>query len=274
MKPIRKKVYSLALGLLFMGILTAQKMIILNDSLTAHAEPIAIDVEYPRNQYIKFNIGDYTVVADNELKETNMVTKERLLGLRVVTKISKVFSFTIHDQQSERVKVMTEEKRRVNTYYPNEMLENFIVDEISGEKFERFVAWITMDGDTNTEWILYTPKVRGKESLFPAPILLTDGNRQIQLVYVSSDPHFDYDRPIKSMGKMPSIGVEFYENEKSIGALQYDSGAANYVHSASNHSFGCITWMHPNLDAKTNLVLVAAMSTMIMMCNPNLAMPD
>lgn len=270
----RKKICILALFLQTIGMISAQKMIILNDSLTANAEAQEIDVEYPRNQYQKFSIGDYTVISDNDVKETNMVTKERLLGLRVVTKISKTFSFTIHDQQSERAEVITEEKSRVNAYYPNEVLENFIVDEITGEKFESFAAWITIDGDTSTGWVMYTPKVRGKEGLFPISMLLTDGTRHIQLASVSSDLHFDYTHPIKSLRMIPSMGVEFYENEKSIGALQYDSGAANYVNSASQHSFGCIAWMHQNLDAKTHLVLAAAMSTIILMYNPYLAMTD
>lgn len=274
MNPFRKKRYLVALFLQVIGMISAQKMIILNDSLTAKAEAHEIAVEYPRNQYQKFCIGDYTVISDSDVKETNMVTKERLLGLRVVTKISKFFSFAIYDHQSERAKVVTEEKRRINAYYPNEVFENFFVEEITGEKFESFAAWITMDGDTSSEWILYTPKVRGKEGLFPISMLLTDGTRHIQLASVSSDLHFDYAHPIKSLRMMPSMGVEFYENGKSIGALQYDSGAANYVHSASQHSFGCIAWMRHDIDAKTNLVLAAAMSTMILMYNPYLAITD
>lgn len=274
MNPIRIKIYFLGLFLQVIGMISAQDMIILQDSLIANAKAQEIVVEYPGGQYQKFKVGEYTVVADNDKRESNSVTKERLLGLRVVTKITNTFSFTIYDQESERAKVVTEEKRRINSYYPNEMFENFFLEEITGEKLESFAAWITIDGDTSAGWVMYTPEARGKERMFPISMWLTDGTRFIRLASVSSDIDFDYARPFRSLCNWPSMGVEFYENERSIGALQYDSGAANYDHSASQHSFGCKTWMHSKLDAETNLVLAAAMSTILMMYNPYLVMNE
>jgi hypothetical protein len=274
MKVFPLQIWLLVFLLQASGNIAAQQMIILSDSLAAHAEVWDVRVDYPINKEVKFNMGDYTIISDPELNRTFNQTKERLMGLRIVSKTTKIFSFTISDESADTATVITEEKNRINAYYPNEVFEDFVVDEISGGKFESFGAWITVHGDSSKTWTLYVPKGRGKERRFPIEMLLTDGVKLINAISVSSDMYFDYAHPFRSMLKMPSMGVEFFENGVSICAVQYDAGAQNNYDFGGQNSFGCKAWMHNRLAPEFHLVLAAAMSTIILMNNPYLSMQD
>ncbi len=254
--------------------ITAQENIIISDNLAAHAELLKVNVEYLPDNNLKFSIGDYAIVADQEQSGTYSDTKERLLGLRVVTKITKTIAFTISNPSYDTAMVFSEERNRINTYYPNEVLENFFLDEITGGKFKSFATWITINGDTNTTWTLYIPKGKGKGRRFPIDMLLTDGVKYINIASVSSDLYFDYAHPLRSLRKMPAMGAEFMDDGKSICAVQFDAGATTGYYPEDKESLGCKAWMHQQLDAKTKLVLAAAMSTLLLMNNSYLALHE
>ena len=258
----------------FVGSPAAQENSIISDSLAAHAEMLEIDFDFQSAHKRIFSLGGYTIVPDNEMSGTFSTTKEKLLGMRIVTDISKTISFIVNGNASDTAEVYAEEVNRVNTYYPNEVLENFIIDEASSTKFKSFAAWITVNGDTNTTWTLYIPKGKGKERRFPIKMLLTDGVKYINITSVSSDLYFDYSHPLRSMLKMPAMGFEFFDDGRSIGAVQYDVGATTGYYPEDKESLGCKVWMYQHLDAKTRLVMAAAMSTIILMYNPYLVIDD
>lgn len=258
----------------FVGSPAAQKNIIISDSLAAHADTLEIDVDFQSDHKRTFNFGGYTIVPDNEMSGTYSTTKEKLLGMRIVTDITKTISFIVNSDVSDTAEVYAEEVNRVNSYYPNEVLENFIIDESSSTKFKSLAAWITINGDTNTTWTLYVPKGKGKERKFPIEMLLTDGVKFINITTVSSDLYFDYSHPLRSMLKMPAMGVEFMDSGKSICAVQFDAGATTGYYPEDKESLGCKAWMHQHLDAKTQLVMAAAMSTIILMYNPYLVLNE
>ena len=253
---------------------SAQESIIISDSLFAHAEVLEVDAEYQLGRNRKFKLGNYSIYADESWSGTESDTKERLTGLRVVTDIVNYFSFTITDGGPDTAEVYMENKNRVNNYYPNAILENFIIEHASGTKFISLAAWITMNGDTISTWTFYVPKSKGKDNKFNSEMLLTDGEQYINISSVSSDAYFDYARPRKSLRKMPAMGVEFLDSGQSVCAVQYDGGAAYIFDPEDHHSFGCKAWMDQHLDSKTGLVMAAAMSTLILLHNPYLAINE
>jgi hypothetical protein len=105
-------------------------------------------------------------------------------------------------------------------------------------------------------------------------MILTDGENVVELVSASSDAHFDYTHPKRSLRKMPAMGVEFFENGKSICALQYDAGLVCHSTIGTQLSYGCKVWMRRGLGAKTELMLAAAMSTLMLKNNSGLAMNE
>jgi hypothetical protein len=254
--------------------LRAQGDIIFSDSLAAHAQELEIDVDFQSDGNRTFNIGSYKIMPDPEMSGTYSDTKERLLGLRVVTKITKTVAFTISNPSYDTAMVFSEERTRVNAYYPNAVLENFFLDEITAGKYDGFSAWISIKADSNKTWTLFTPKGKEHRRRLPIKMILTDGENVIELVGASSDAHFDYTHPKRSLRKMPAMGVEFFENGKSICALQYDAGLACPSPSDMQQSYGCKVWMRRGLGAKTELMLAAAMSTMMLKNNSSLVMNE
>lgn len=92
------------------------------------------------------------------------------------------------------------------------------------QKSASFTAWIYFSGDSSATWALFIEKASQEGGGFPVEMILTDGFRVIEPRFVTSDPYFDYSHLFRSLLKMPAMGIEFYENGKSLCALQYYGG--------------------------------------------------
>lgn len=256
------------------GILTCQENIMINDSLATQASILEVDAEYYSGNNQKFTMGEYSIAVEPEMSGIYSKTKEKLMGERIVTDVTKAFSFSVCGNTTDTAEVYSEEVYRTNIYHPNAVLENFLLEESTSTKFKSFAAWITFKGDSSTTWTLYVPERKGNDNKFIFEMLLTDGVKYINVTSVSSDMYFDYSHPLKSMLKMPAMGFEFFDNGKSICAVQYDTGAANSFDMGQKQSFGCKAWMDQQLDPKTRLVMASAMAMLVLLRNPYMAMSE
>jgi len=58
---------------------------------------------------------------------------------------------------------------------------------------------------------------------------------------------------------MPALGYEFIESGQSLGAVQYFGGSFDFTQ---------VVWMHSGLDARTKLILAAAMTAVLQARSP------
>ena len=254
------------------GNMTAQENIRISDSLEFHAEILEVNIDYPLGKNLKFSMGNYTIIVDNELSSTDSYKNEPFQGF-IVDKTIKTVSLTISDSLNKSV-VILEDKDRVNSFYPNETVENFFLDQINGKKHGKVKAWITMSGDSSETWALLAIKGKGDEWTPPVEMHLTCRDKKIKLVNVSSNAHFNDSNPYRNRKKIPALGIEFFQDGKSVCAIQYDSGTPNDFNMGPRQSFGCKAWMLPDLDTSTKLMLAAAMSTLMLSNNPYLRLQD
>jgi hypothetical protein len=101
-------------------------------------------------------------------------------------------------------------------------------------------------------------------------MVLTNGEQMFELFTVTSDAYFDYKRPYKSLRDSPRMGVEFFENGVMICAVQYDAGASNNFDYGSKQTYGCMAWNYQTMDSRTELILAASMSALLLLYNPYL----
>ena len=189
--------------------ISAQGNIILSDSLEFHSEILEVKTNDPVNKNPKFSIGDYTVIVDRKSSHTHSATKERLLGVRVVTTITKTLSFTISDTSSNMADVTIEEKSRVNSYNLNALntdVEHDPEDGFTNGKFDDASAQININGENGGSWTFSSEKVKGNQSGPPVEMLLSDGTKTINLNHVSSDPNFDYSHLLRVPEKHACLG--------------------------------------------------------------------
>ena len=254
--------------------ISAQENIIISDSLAANAEILELVVESLERKMFKFSIGDFTIMADHKMKRTYRDTKAEIPGVKDESTISTTFSYTVISNATDTALVTTEDWSTVQTYYPQALIPSFPLETMSVQKSASFTAWIYFKGDSSATWALFIEKASQEGGGLPIEMILTDGSRLIEPRLVSSDPYFDYSHLFRSLLKMPAMGIEFYENGKPLCALQYYGGAKYRPKKDSHKSYGSCVWMHKGLDANSEFVLAAAMSTILMMNNPYLVMNE
>jgi len=270
------------------AVLIAQANIIINDSLAWHGDTLAIKVDNPVGLNLKFSMGDYIIQTEHGKWNNYMDTKERLLGLRMVTDITNIVSFSIRDSFSYLAVVTIEQKKRENDYQAYKVANFLLSKNQDGEyladddepifsggeipigKLESLTAHITVNGVDSTSWTFYAVKAKGNQWKPPIDLFLTNGVKTFNLYHVSSDAYFDYSHPHPYRKNRPAMGVEFFEGTKALCAVQYDAGVANNLDLGPIQSFGCKAWMLHDLDPNTRIVLVATMSALMLLHNPYL----
>ncbi len=244
----------------------AQGNIIISDSLALHADTMEINFDYSAGKDQKFTIGAYKVFVNHKLSRTRSKTKERLLGLREVTDVITTKGFTITDNTSNIATVTTEEKNRTNTYYSNAHTDEFgrtthDGGNFSSGKFKSTTIRISINGEKIETWTLELTS----HSILPVEMLMTDGTKNINILQVSSDANFDYSHLLRYLKNMPAMGFEFLDQGRSLCAIQFGSGGENNIDMNLYQSSEYKIWMFHDLDPRTKLLLVATISTLLLM---------
>jgi hypothetical protein len=133
-------------------------------------------------------------------------------------------------------------------------------DQVAQEA-DSVTALITIHGEPGETWSLLMRGAGGQNTEGGGgEQLLTNGTRQITLLFVSSVRDGDQPRhtPLVSL-TVPAFGFEFVEDGRSLGAVQYCGGSSG----GPAGMYKYVVWMRRDLDARMKLVLAAAMTTIL-----------
>jgi hypothetical protein len=236
-------------GLLFiLGVqtATAQKNLIISDSLKANAEMLKIKMGGQiTGKMPKFKVGEYAVVS-GKLGWIHSSSTSNFFNTKSESKSSQKFSFVLASQGSDSAKVDAATNTQLQTHNSVQVSEHFSWgdDELLKQSIN-FSAYISLSSDTSKVWVLVMQDETGSQTNGKSKAFLTDGARRIQIFPVSSDSNGQH-------SLSPALGYEFVEIGKSVSALQYSGGGMFPL----NHN---IIWLHKDIDPQMKLVLAAAM---------------
>jgi len=227
--------------------LAAQRVIIITDSLAAHAERLNVQrgAQWP-GQIARWRFGDYAVVSSKGGWTTTR-TSGRFFNVEGAA--SEKFSFVLADHGGDSAVVNAARHVMVQALRTLQLGNGWSIgsDEVVQE-IDNFIALVNVAGDTTETWALFIGVTTGDNTVGHYDAFLTNGTRRIFLATASSN------RDISDLRGPPALGYEFIEGGQSLGALQFFGGAAGRAP---------IVWLHAGLGARMKLILAAAMTAVL-----------
>jgi len=237
----------------------AQHNIVISDSLAANADTLTVKRGgHWFGRIPKWRFGDYAV-ASSKLSPTTTRTKGNLFGTRTESRSSGKFSFVLSNGAGDSASVQAEHNTTIHSLQ-NKSENGWAIpgDEVWLDS-EDGTAHITINGDTTDTWALVLGVRVAHRRELHSEATLTNGARKIVLADVSSDRLGRFDL------RGVAGGYEFIEDGRSLGALQYFGGTLG----ATN-----IVWILRSADARTKLLLAAAMTAVLQMMSPEPGPPE
>ena len=235
------------LGLLAVPTVTAaQKTIRISDTLAANADKLKVNNPAQSTGRIAgWRFGDYAV-ATSEQGPVKTTTRKKF-SEKVDSSTNEKFSFVLTNETTDSAMVnaarnSTAQVRKGSNGW------SFGADEVEKVVLvsDSLAAIITINRDTSDTWSFFLV-VTGSPSFTG---FLTNGERRITVAVASSNPN------ALDLHGWPALGYEFLEDGRSLGAIQFIGGLwrpAQFV------------WLDRNLDARTKLLLAAAMTAVLKM---------
>jgi hypothetical protein len=237
----------------------AEESIAISDSLAANADELAVKQGGQGfGQIFKWRIGEHAVIS-SKLHTTNVTTKSNLLKTKTERHSTTEFAFIMCNPTSDSVSVTA--VRRVM----DESTSEFKLGKHLGlgengllHASDSCTATIVVSGDTAQTWTFLKASISAPQ--FDWAAYLSDGTRRVLLSAVtanarSDSTHRGFFSQFAAHIIPPAMGYEFFEDGRSICALQTFGGR-----SRKNPRR---VWMHRGLDARMKLVLAAAMTTVL-----------
>jgi len=256
-KELSMKVFcavSLLGGILFaVPISAAQHNIIISDGLAGNADTLNVRKGAQwMGRIAKWRIGDYAVVS-SKMGPTTTRTKGNRRNSETESNSTGAFSFVLTNGTTDSAKVNVAYNVTVQSLHRTELHGWSISSDEVVLDSENSTALITINGDTTDTWALLMGVRIGDSTEGKSQAVLTNGERRIVLSPTSSNTHGRH----AVLGS--AAGYEFLEDGQSLCALQYFGG-----------TFGntSLVWMLRSLDAKTKLMLAAAMTAVLQMKSP------
>ena len=243
------KCFAIAVLLSLPGFVTAQKNIVISDSLAANSDKLNVKLgSQGPGKIWKMHFGDYAVVSSKMGWQANSV-KGDLFNSHIENKSTVKFSFLFSNKTTDSAWVSAANNIIAKALQEIELFPHFSwgSNELLSET-KNFSAFITINRDTSETWVLLMREARGRDIDAKSEAFLTNGQRKIIISPVVSD---------KKGGNTffpPASGFEFFENGLSLCALQYFSGMP------TNNN---IVWISRNPDSRTKLVLASAMTAIL-----------
>src|SRR2546430_14046038 len=232
----------------------AQKTIRISDSLARNAERLKVERGAQWMGHIgKWRFGDYAVVSGKPGWITTRTTGN-FFQTETERRSAETFSFVFTNAATDSAIVNAARNVDVQALHKLDLGHGWSLgsDELVQES-EDFTALLTINRDTTETWVLLLGSTSGRDSEGKHVAFLTNGERRILLSLASSN------KDVYDFRGWPALGYEFVENGQSLCALQYFGGLFD---------FRQIVWMHSNLDARTKLVLAAAMTAVLQLRTP------
>ena len=241
--------------LLFAGLVAtpavspAQKTIRISDSLARNAERWKVERGGQSMGNIgKWRFGDYAVVSGKP-GWTHTRTTANLFKTKSKTRTHDTFTFVLTNATGDSALVNAARDVDVQELHTLDLGHGWSLgsDEVVGES-ENFTALITINRDTTETWVLFLISTSGSDTPRKHVAYLTNGERRIILSFASSNVN------VYDFRGLPAWGYEFGENGQPLCALQYFDGSFPSTQ---------IVWMRSSVDARTKLMLSAAMTAVL-----------
>lgn len=233
------------------GIYGQQKEIPLNEDLALHSDKLKVKMGAQwMGKIIKFKFGEYAV-TDSKNGMTVTSRNSKLFSTKATSELDHKFSFVLADKSEITALVNVVFSVRTEELESMEILDIVQVgQDVLLEKAENFTAFISTSDQEEDTWVLVMNKSQGSEVIDKNEGFLTNGDRWISIVPVSSDNNGTESVPF------PALGYEFFEKEKALCAMQYrGEGVFNMAKN--------MVWIRTELDKRTQLILAAAMTSLM-----------
>ena len=246
--------------LLFAGLVAApavsaaQKTIRISDSLVGNAERLRVKKGAQwMGQIARWRFGDYAVVSGKP-GWTHTRTTGNFFQTESESRTHETFTFVLTNAATDSAVVNAARNVNVQALSKLDLGHGWSLgsDELVQES-ENFTALITINRDTTETWVLFLGSTSGRDTPGKHEAFLTNGERRILLSLASSNKN------VYDFRGMPALGYEFIEGGQSLCALQYFSGLFDFTQ---------VVWIHSGLEARTKLILAAAMTAVLQLRTP------
>ena len=237
-------------SVVFLGLLAApppsaaQKTIIISDSLVANSDRLKVNNPAQwLGRVAGWRFGDYAV-ASSKRAETKTTTNRNLLDTKSKSHSTERFSFVLTNKTTDSAMVDALRNSDVDSLKGFQLGGGWSIGREAVVESGNFSAIVTINRDTTDQWGLFL----GVGADSGAAGFLTNGDRRISVALASSN------RDPSDLRGPPAIGYEFVEGGRSVGAVQYFGGT---------NALTRFVWLDRSLDARTKLILAAAMTAII-----------
>jgi hypothetical protein len=225
-----------------------QKNIVVSEDLLQRADqwPVKMGSQW------KMKFGDYSA-GENKQKATVTRQKGKFFSRMSENTSTQKFYFELNGPAMSVAYIDAIEKVETKQLEEWAIGAHFSIgsDELLLQ-VNSFTALISMNTDTTNVWSLIMTTYRGTQvTADQKPVaLLTNGERRMHLVPVTSNKHGNDKRAI------PAMGYEFKEDNRTQGALQFYGGGMLGLNKN-------IIWLPKEEDSNMKLILAAALSTVL-----------
>ena len=225
------------------SVTAAQKTILISDTLAANADKLKVNNPAQwLGRIAGWRFGDYAVATS---KQGPVKTTMSQHFFKVDSSTSVKFSFVLTNRTADSAMANVARNSTVKSLRSLELGNGWSIgsDEVVSES-DNLAAFITINRDTSDTWA-FVLGVTGNPGYAG---FLTNGARRITVAVASSN------RNAMDLSGWPALGYAFLEDGRSLGAIQYTGmqwQPAQFV------------WLDRNLDARTKLLLAAAMTAVL-----------
>ncbi len=204
----------------------------------------------------KFKFGEYAVV-DSKIGWKKVKSKSNLLNTKSEVNSNQKFSFVLTNKTNDSVIVNAAENITIEQLQSFELFPNFYLgfDELLKDS-RNFSAFISTSNNQLETWTLVMKTTEGSEVAHENEAFLTNGERLITIIPVSSKKDNKNRSELGMMLNLPAMGYEFIENDQSICAMQYYGGGVLGMNKN-------IIWLKSDLDSNMKLIYAAAMTAIM-----------
>jgi hypothetical protein len=241
------------LGILMPGLSTAAAGIVVDEDLRTSSEvyKVSLGMQKPGRTW-DFKFGEYSIESSKAGAAVTTTTGS-LLGIRGEHRTRQKYSFVMKGPDPTRARVKAVQNAHAADLPDLELGAGFAIDleAIEGGEDGLFAS-IMIEGDQGEPWVLLLNVKRSMANTVEETTmsLLGNGEREILVVPVTSDP------PGSKSSSLPARGYQFFEEDRPIAAVQY-LGAGAFGFNKN------VIYMRRDLEARTKLILAAAMSTIM-----------
>jgi hypothetical protein len=204
----------------------------------------------------KFKFGEYAVV-DSKIGWKKVKSKSNLLNTKSEVNSNQKFSFVLTNKTNDSAIVNAAENITIEQLQSFELFPNFYLgsDELLKES-QNFSAFISTTNNNEETWVLVMKNTQGKKVAYENEAFLTNGERLISIIPISSNNDTKDRSELGMMLNLPAMGYEFIENDQSICAMQYYGGGVLGMNKN-------IIWLKSDLDSNMKLIYAAAMTAIM-----------